>query len=127
MVSDNAYELILPSNMKIYNVFNVSKLKKYIDANSVFPSRPIITKPLPTLLVDSSEEAWEVKEIVNKRIVKRGNKNIIEYLVLWKDFPEYEKSWECVYNLRYAKEAIKLYEESIIHNNNNNINNNNEQ
>lgn len=112
VVNDNAYQLELPITMKIHDVINVNRLKKYIDASLLFPDRKIeLDKPLPELLSDSNEEVWEVKEIVDKRIRKYGRNSRVEYKVLWVGYPDYEASWEPINNLRYAKQKVKQYED----------------
>jgi len=104
-----AYELSLPPSLsRVHPVFHVSKLKKYRDGQQQFPNRKYDDRPLPELL-DNGEEAWEVKEIVGKRV--RGGRT--EYLVLWCGYPEYEKTWEPISSLKYAREAVRAYEQSV--------------
>ena len=67
---------------------------------------------------------WEVENIVNKRIKTNKGKRIIEYLVKWKNYPEYENTWEPAINLKHAQQIIKLYEQNNNHNNNHNNHNN---
>jgi hypothetical protein len=92
-------------------VFHVSKLRKWHgnDADE-FPLRPNpVHRPLPELL-DSGEQAWEVERVVGKRIRRVRGRNTTEYCVLWKGFPEWEKTWEPSSNLRMAPDAIAQFE-----------------
>lgn len=108
VVSPVAYELKLPANMKIHPVFHVSRLREYKDGSSQFPHRVVNPRPAPDIL--DGEDAWEVEEVVGKRIRKRGRATTIEYLVRWKGYPDHEKTWEPSGNLRAAQDAIARYE-----------------
>ena len=82
-----AYELDLPQDSKIHNVFHVSSLKRAIGKHIV----PI--EELPPLdeegqLVLIQEEVLEVRE---KKLRKRS---IEEYLVKWKNLPIEDATWE---------------------------------
>ena len=73
-----------------------------------------MNRPIPDILDSTGEEAWEVEEIIDKRIRIINKKRIVEYLVLWKDYPDYEKSWEPISGLKQAKNAIQLFEKNNI-------------
>jgi hypothetical protein len=113
VASSVAYELELPSSMTgIHPVFHISKLRPYRDGSAAFPSRPVpVTRP-PAELLDTGEEAWEVDRIVDKRTRRFGRHQRVEYLVLWKGYPEWEKTWEPEQNLRMARQAIQEYNQS---------------
>jgi hypothetical protein len=113
-MSDTTYRLSLPANMKIHPVFHVSKLKPYIDGVTSFPSRPppaSLTRPPPDL-TDSGEEVWEVERVVDQRVVRRGGTSRLEYLVLWKGYPDHEKTWEPAHHLKDAQEKIRQFKQS---------------
>jgi hypothetical protein len=112
VVSSVAYELELPATMsRVHPVFHVSKLKAYRDGSSTFPSRrQMPTRPTAELLPDSGEEAWEVERVVDKRTRRVGRRTRVEYLVLWKGYPEWERTWEPAANLRQASDAVRAYE-----------------
>ena len=112
-MSDVAYELELPATMKIHPVFHVSKLRAYQDGSVQFPARKqeAQTRPVSEEQIDG-EEAWEVEEVVNKRVRKRGRASTVEYLVRWKGYPDWEKTWEPAKNLEGAEEAVVAYEAS---------------
>jgi hypothetical protein len=82
-----AYELELPQERKIHNVFHVSCLKRAIGQHIM------VNKGLPPVdeegqLVLIPEEVLEVRE---RRL---RNRNIKEYLVKWKNFPIEDATWE---------------------------------
>ena len=108
-ISDVVYELELPSSLgRIHPVFHVSRLRTYHNADTQFPIRSqTSTRPLPELL--DGEEVWEVEEILNERVRRRGRSSTIEYLVKWKDYPLHEATWEPSRNLRYAKDVLERW------------------
>jgi hypothetical protein len=109
VISSVAYELNLPSNMKIHSTFHVSKLKPYSDNNDdIFPNRDQIIRPPPDIIDDHEE--FEVEKVLDKRERKYGRGKRIEYLVLWKGYPIYEASWLPLSNLTNAKDIINEYE-----------------
>jgi hypothetical protein len=113
VVSNVAYELELPATMKIHPVFHVSKLRAYKDGNEQFPERKQEeqARPVSEEQIDG-EDAWEVEQVVDKRVRQRGRARAVEYLVRWKGYPDWEKTWEPARNLRGAEEAVAAYEAS---------------
>lgn len=111
VVSDVAYQLELPSNMKIHNVFHVSKLRKYVDGAEEFPDREVIVRSSPVIV--DGEEAWEVERVVRKRTRKVGHRSVVEYFVLWKNYPDWEGTWEPASNLKLAQESVNKFESSL--------------
>jgi hypothetical protein len=104
VISPVAYKLELPQKMRIHNVFHVSKLKRYHSTDS-FPDRVQEDRPPPAVLMDG-EEYWYVEKIINKKI---KNKKIY-YEIKWKDYPEWENTWEPIENVKHAVDAINEYE-----------------
>ena len=86
-VGEVAYELELPQESKIRNVFHVSNLKntiwKHID-----PSIELIPLDDEGLLILIPE--W----IIQTRERKLRNRVIREYLVQWKELPPEDATWE---------------------------------
>jgi hypothetical protein len=118
VVSDVVYELDLPSTFRVHPVFHVSKLRPYVNGDTQFPIRTQYNKdharPLPEILQDTGEEAWEVEKILDKRIRKvgRSRQMNVEYLVKWKGFPSHESTWEPEQNLRFATDLVQQFENS---------------
>jgi hypothetical protein len=110
IVNDVAYELDLPANLRFHPVFHISLLKKYQDGSEEFPERELQlpARPPPELMPDG-EEAWEVESIVSHRMIRRGRSQKLQYLVKWKNYADYENTWEPEENLQQAQEKIKEY------------------
>jgi len=71
IVSTNAIELELSSSIKIYPVVNISQVWLY---------RPQVEgqrKTLPKTVIIKRKEEFEVKKILNKRIVRRKEKFLV--------------------------------------------------
>lgn len=86
-IGEVAYELELPADNRVHNVFHVSKLKKAL-GHSVVPS--VDLPPLdeegklilkPEVIIDTTE-----------RTLRRGV--IKEYLVEWRNLPVEDVTWE---------------------------------
>jgi len=103
-VSHVAYELALPSNIRVHPVFHVSCLKPYQDNPAEFSDR-VFPRP-PPVLVESQEE-WEVEKV----LAKRSYRNKVQYLVKWVGYPNSENTWEPVANLQNAREKVLEFEE----------------
>jgi len=58
--------------------------------------------------MDGGFESFEVEEIRDKRLTKRGT---TEYLIKWKGYPEHEKTWEPPENLQ-CYSMISEFEEA---------------
>lgn len=85
------YELELPSNMKIHNVFHVSYLKPYHE-DMEDPTRGESNRA-PMAVVTSFDR--DVEEIIAKRTVRgRVVPTHKQYLVRWKGCPTEDTTWE---------------------------------
>ena len=92
IINSNAYELDLPSNLRIHPIINVSQLKPYREGTVEFPFRPLPNdRPEPEAYDSFGQPEFIVERVVDKRIVRGGS---VEYLVLWQGYPEEEASWE---------------------------------
>ena len=86
-VGEVAYELELPQESKIHNVFHVSNLKRTIGQH-IAPSTELLPLGDEGLLVLIPER------IVQTRERKLWNQVIREYLVQWKELPPKDATWE---------------------------------
>ena len=82
-----AYELELPEERKIHNVFHVSNLEKTVGQH-IAPSTELPPLDDEGLLVLVPERIIQVRER------KLRNKVIQQYLVKWKELPTEDATWE---------------------------------
>ena len=92
------YQLALPPQWKIHNVFHADLLTPYHETEL---HRPNFTRPPPDLI--DGEEEYKVEEILQSRRFGRGCK--VQYLVKWKGYPESDNQWVNWDNL-HADEVI---------------------
>ncbi|KAH9313298.1 hypothetical protein KI387_028333, partial [Taxus chinensis] len=86
-IGEVAYELELPGDGKIHNVFHVSCIKKALGQN-VVPSLELPLSDEEGKLILIPETIMETRERnLRKRVIK-------EYLVKWKDLPLEDATWE---------------------------------
>jgi hypothetical protein len=110
VVNDNAYELDLPAQLRIYPVFNVSRLKSYRDGASTFPSRPSAdTRPPPEITLEDGQEVFEVESI----LASRGSGARAQYLVKWRGYPDWESTWQRASELAQAKDTVAEFEATL--------------
>ena len=93
-----AYQLELPSNAQIHDIFHVSLLKKAY-GNWQFTPLPSITYP---------QEVIEPLVILERRMVKRGNQAAAQLLIHWKNQSPAEATWEFASELRRRFPAFSL-------------------
>ena len=97
-----AYELEIPPETKIHNVFHVSNLKKTLGKH-IAPSTelpPLYDEGLLILIPE---------RIIHTRERKLKNRIIREYLVQWKELPPEDATWEGEQVLQHP--SLKLLEE----------------
>ena len=86
VLSPITYQLILPPQWKIHDVFHTDLLTPYHETELHGPN---FTMPPPDLI--DGEEEYEVEEILQSRKFGRGCK--VQYLVKWKGYPESDNQW----------------------------------
>ena len=92
------YQLKLPPQWKIHDVFHADLLTPYHETELHGPN---FTRPPPDLI--NGEEEYEVEKVLQSRKFGRGCK--VQYLVKWKGYPESENQWVDWDNL-HADEMI---------------------
>ena len=111
VLSPITYQLKLPPQWKIHDVFHADLLTPYHETEL---HRPNFTRPPPDLI--NGEEEYEVEEILQSQRFGRGRK--VQYLVKWKGYPESENQWVDWDNL-HADEVIvdfkKKNPEAVLH------------
>ena len=112
VVNANAYELELPASLKIHPVINISHLKEYRDGTQAFPDRPItLTRPTPAAIDDNGAPEWQVDRLLDHRRVRRGTRQVDQYLVEWKGYPISEATWEPIENLTGSIDLVTEFNE----------------
>ena len=87
-ISPVTYRLLLPSQMKIHNVFHMDLLTPYIETQAYGENYP---QPPPEII--DGEEEYEVELIIDDRYIRQGWKRKRQFLVKWKGYPQSENSW----------------------------------
>src|SRR6266478_5523037 len=106
-ISPVAYQLELPPNWRIHNVFHASLLTPYHEMTAHGPN---FTRPPPDLI--DGEEEYEVERIVAHRQFGRSKR--LQYLIKWKGYPESDNTWEPADQV-HAPELIKHYQSARAH------------
>ncbi|XP_020967649.1 uncharacterized protein LOC110266920 [Arachis ipaensis] len=88
-ISEVAYQLELPPEARIHNVFHISTLKKFRgDQESQYLPLPLTTTELGPIL--------EPYRILSQRSILRGDKEILQWQIQWGQGAVTETSWEDV-------------------------------
>ena len=86
VLSPITYQLELPLQWKIHDIFHADLLTPYHETELHGPN---FTRPPPDLI--DGEEEYEVEEVLQSQKFGRGCK--VQYLVKWKGYPESENQW----------------------------------
>ncbi|PKI36770.1 hypothetical protein CRG98_042847 [Punica granatum] len=89
-----AYKLKLPDSAQIHPVFHVSRLKKAIRTTNY-------STQLPVLEGGSSDKTKQPVAILERRLVRRGNRAVAQVLVHWTNTSPAEATWEYADELRW--------------------------
>jgi hypothetical protein len=103
-LSDRAYRLQLPENLKIHDVFYVGLLSKVKEDEA----RPILREPGP--LEIEGEEEYEVEEIVDSE----WHPDRWYYRIKWKGYGPKSNTWEPKANLEHAEKILKKYHQKLL-------------
>ena len=98
------YQLKLPTQWSIHDVFHIDLLTPYRETN-IHGSN--YSRPAPDLV--DNEEEYEVEEVLDTRQSGRGRKK--QYLIKWKGYPDSDNKWVDYRNV-HAPEAIRDFENS---------------
>lgn len=86
-VGEVAYELQLPSDAKIHPVFHVSLLKKHVG------NKDKVSSTIPPMDPEGHFLLVPVK-VLEKRMIKRNNAAVGQWLIQWAHLPVEEATWE---------------------------------
>ena len=95
------YQLTLPANWKIHDVFHVDLLTPYSETDFHGPN---FQRPPPDL-IDGAEE-YEVEKVLDSRCHGRGRK--VQYLIKWKGYPDSDNQWVNWEDM-HADEALETF------------------
>jgi hypothetical protein len=114
-VSDVVFQLELPRQWKIHNVFHASLLTPYIETELHGWNFP---EPPPEIIEGDPE--FEVEQVVGSRRI--GKKKSLQYKIRWKGYSPAHDSWEPATQV-HAPELIKEFQKNrSSHQNNTTIN-----
>jgi Chromo (CHRromatin Organisation MOdifier) domain len=100
-----AYQLVLPSEWKIHDVFHASLLSPYTETDMHGPN--FMRPPLDLV---RGEQEYEVECIINHQHTGQGK--ALQYLIKWKGYPESNNTWEPTSHL-HVPQLIKEYQKHI--------------
>ena len=98
VLSPITYQLELPPQWKIHDVFHIDLLTPYHETDVHGTN---FTQPPPDLV--DGEEEYEVEEILDSR--KHGQRHKVQYLVKWKGYPSSDNQW-VNWDDMHAEEAL---------------------
>jgi hypothetical protein len=111
VLSPITYQLTLPHQWKIHDVFHVDLLTPYIETDFHGPN---YTRPPPDLV--DGEEEYKVESILKSRHYGRGCK--VQYLVKWKGYSDSNNEWVDWDNM-HADKALQEFKrrqpQAILH------------
>jgi hypothetical protein len=97
-----AYQLALPANLKIHNVFHVSFLKNYVhDPTHMIDWNLVQVEP-------KAEFQAEPLRILDKREIALRNRGVAQVKVQWKHFSPKEATWELEGDLQKSHPILFL-------------------
>ena len=93
-----AYKLDLPQTMRIHDEFHIFTLKRY-------PSDGRAQPPLAEVIDDEPE--WQVERALEDRLVKRGRKTKVEYLIKFVGYGPEHSLWQ--YDMEICEHSVLDY------------------
>lgn len=110
-VSSRSFELKLPDDMRVHNVFHVELLEPY--KPNVIPGR---TQPPPPPLEVEDQLEYEVAAILDSRRDGRRRKSPVRYLVKWEGYDNpTDNTWEPAENLVHSWDLVEDFHKRYPH------------
>ena len=100
VVSRTSYQLKLPPQWKLHDVFHATLLTPYKETAL---NGQTYQEPAPDLI--DGQPGWEVESILGVR----RQRNQLQYLIQWKGFSEAHDSWELAKNVHVEKLVDEFY------------------
>ena len=97
-----SFRLELPPQMRIHDIFHVDRFRPYQSSPESLGPRAH-ARPPPDI-IDGQEE-FEAESILEHRT----RRNRQEFLVLWKDYPREDATWEPASNLAHSPLVLRKY------------------
>jgi hypothetical protein len=107
------YRLDISLNWKIHSMFFVAQLK--LASNSANDSYNRL-RSINSSSMTNSQDQYEIKRILNKRIVRRDIEYFTKYLIRWLEYDSEWDRWYNVKNLANVKKFITNYEKKLFNN-----------
>ena len=104
-LSTITYQLTLPEQWKIHDVFHVDLLTPYREMEFHGPN---YARPPPDLI--NEVEQYEVEQVLDERNYGRWKKK--QYLVKWKGYPDSDNQWLDAKDLENAQELVAEFHNS---------------
>jgi hypothetical protein len=103
-VSDVVFQLELPHQWKIHDVFHAFLLTPYVETELHGPNYP---EPPPEIV--EGDPKFEIEQIVGSRQV--GKKKTLQYKIRWKGYSQAHDSWEPAVQV-HAPELIRKFQKT---------------
>lgn len=85
-IGNVAYKFSLPTHVAVQNTFHVSKLKACYAFSQVLNHPPLVDIASPYCV--------EPDQVLDRKMIKRGDTVVAEILVQWKDIPYEQATWK---------------------------------
>ncbi|KAH0691202.1 hypothetical protein KY290_019433 [Solanum tuberosum] len=92
-IGEVAYKLLLPADVLIHPTFHVSQLKKCHEVPTVLNHPPVLHISSPYCPLPEA--------ILERRLIKRGNKVVCQVLVKWLGIDTAQATWEILTELQH--------------------------
>ena len=109
VVGHNAYQLKLPTSWRIHDVISVVYLDPAPKGKDPYDRTP---EPLPPVIknADDPDARWSVDSVVNKRVINRGRRSKVQYLVRFEGYGPHDDEWMHEDELWDCEDLVRKYE-----------------
>jgi len=113
--------------MRMYDVVNVDRVKRYVPSVGEWPGRTQLSRPPPAIVGEDGVESWEVEAILGKKEgleyptavdgvpdKRRRRQLVVRYLVQWLGYGMDDCSLEPASGVASASDLVTDYERRLI-------------